>query len=300
MEYISDPYVKNEPLISDDQHLQMSEDCDFAFDIPFTRPVINTHVASTHPAMANTTDNSKKSIFSEYISPGHFDILSECNDANIEHVKQTHQQQQLVVYSAEQERQKFSTCPPSQGKQKAISKIPRPPNAFLLFANKWRRTLAKQYPWENNKSISVRLGAMWKSMNKEEKDVYMKAAREVVAEHKRKYPDYVYNPKEARVQKALQLEGRKRKNLNKRLHMATAASPSGNAWKRAIQHLQTWNIHHQAIDTSIQPLSPHSRLSSSMIAEQQRSTEEAKNTIREQVEQGMIQGSTETYSYVQL
>jgi hypothetical protein len=303
MESISDPHVKNESLVSDDQDLLMSEDCDFAFDIPITTPVINAHVASTHPAVVNTTDNSKKLIFSECISPGHFDILSDCNNANIEHVKQTHQQQQLVVYSAEQDRQMFSSCPPSQRKQKAVSKIPRPPNAFLLFANRWRRTLAMQYPLEKNKEISVRLGIMWKSMNKEEKDVYMNAAREVVDEHKRKYPDYVYCPKEARIQKALRLGGRKQKNLNKRSHKVTAALPSGNAWERATQHLQTWNVHHQAlrpIHTSIQPHSLHSFLSSRMIAEQQRRAEETKSTIREQVEQDMIQGSTETYSYIQL
>jgi hypothetical protein len=37
-----------------------------------------------------------------------------------------------------------------------------------------------------------------------------------------------------------------------------------------------------------------------MIAEQQRSLEETKRSIREQVEQGMIQGSTETVMYIQL
>lgn len=35
-------------------------------------------------------------------------------------------------------------------------KIPRPPNAFMLFANEWRKKLAFQYPRESNKDISVR------------------------------------------------------------------------------------------------------------------------------------------------
>ena len=35
-------------------------------------------------------------------------------------------------------------------------KIPRPPNAFMLFANEWRKKLALQYPRESNKDISVR------------------------------------------------------------------------------------------------------------------------------------------------
>ncbi|XP_046392357.1 uncharacterized protein LOC124160537 isoform X2 [Ischnura elegans] len=82
-------------------------------------------------------------------------------------------------------------------------KIPRPPNAFMIFANEWRKKLARQNPRESNKEISVRLGGMWKSMVKEVKDKYFSLARQVDAEHKRKYPDYVYNPKEARIRKAM-------------------------------------------------------------------------------------------------
>ncbi|KAK2588146.1 hypothetical protein KPH14_004196 [Odynerus spinipes] len=36
-------------------------------------------------------------------------------------------------------------------------KIPRPANAFMLFANEWRKKLANENPRESNKDISVRL-----------------------------------------------------------------------------------------------------------------------------------------------
>ena len=36
-------------------------------------------------------------------------------------------------------------------------KIPRPANAFMLFANEWRKKLALENPRESNKDISVRL-----------------------------------------------------------------------------------------------------------------------------------------------
>lgn len=36
-------------------------------------------------------------------------------------------------------------------------KIPRPANAFMLFANEWRRKIAAENPRESNKDISVRL-----------------------------------------------------------------------------------------------------------------------------------------------
>uniref|UniRef100_A0ABD2XHV4 HMG box domain-containing protein n=1 Tax=Trichogramma kaykai TaxID=54128 RepID=A0ABD2XHV4_9HYME len=47
---------------------------------------------------------------------------------------------------------------PEQGKIVSVNKpkIPRPANAFMLFANEWRKKLAVQNPRESNKDISVR------------------------------------------------------------------------------------------------------------------------------------------------
>ncbi|KAE8738074.1 hypothetical protein FOCC_FOCC016449, partial [Frankliniella occidentalis] len=67
-------------------------------------------------------------------------------------------------------------------------RIPRPPNAFMLFANEFRKKLSCENPRESNKDISVRLGTMWKMMTKEKKDTYFELARLVDAEHKKKYP----------------------------------------------------------------------------------------------------------------
>ncbi|XP_012056376.1 PREDICTED: sex-determining region Y protein-like [Atta cephalotes] len=72
-------------------------------------------------------------------------------------------------------------------------KIPRPANAFMLFANEWRRKLAAENPRESNKNISVRLGVFWKNMSKDIKEKYFALAREVDKEHKRKYPGMYYN-----------------------------------------------------------------------------------------------------------
>ncbi|XP_035717923.1 sex-determining region Y protein-like isoform X1 [Vespa mandarinia] len=67
-------------------------------------------------------------------------------------------------------------------------KIPRPANAFMLFANEWRKKLASENPRESNKDISVRLGILWKNISKDMKEKYFTLAREVDAEHKKKYP----------------------------------------------------------------------------------------------------------------
>lgn len=42
------------------------------------------------------------------------------------------------------------------GAAAAKQKIPRPANAFMLFANEWRKKLAVENPRESNKDISVR------------------------------------------------------------------------------------------------------------------------------------------------
>ncbi|XP_063239457.1 zinc finger and BTB domain-containing protein 22-like [Bacillus rossius redtenbacheri] len=87
-------------------------------------------------------------------------------------------------------------------------RIPRPPNAFMVFANEWRSKLAGKYPGETNKDISVRLGVMWKSLGADTKEGYFAAARRADQEHKRRYPGYYYSPKEARIRKFLRHDRR--------------------------------------------------------------------------------------------
>lgn len=56
------------------------ESCEFTIDTPIRNPVTNVPVISTHPAMASTTVNSRKSSFSEMISPGYADGLNAFNN----------------------------------------------------------------------------------------------------------------------------------------------------------------------------------------------------------------------------
>ena len=51
-----------------------------------------------------------------------------------------------------------------------------------------RKVLAQAFPKENNQSISVRLGSMWKAMPADHKTVYFQAAKAAAAEHKRLHP----------------------------------------------------------------------------------------------------------------
>ncbi|XP_028138265.1 transcription factor Sox-1a-like [Diabrotica virgifera virgifera] len=84
-----------------------------------------------------------------------------------------------------------------------VPKIPRPPNAFMIYATENRKLLSHKYPADSNKIISKKLGSNWKGLTTDEKNKYFEKARIVATEHKEKYPDYVYNPKEARLRKAM-------------------------------------------------------------------------------------------------
>lgn len=67
-------------------------------------------------------------------------------------------------------------------------KVPRPANAFMLYANENRKKMAQQFPLDSNKEISKRLGDSWRGLDLEEKNKYFAYAKIVDAEHKRKYP----------------------------------------------------------------------------------------------------------------
>ncbi|XP_011700992.1 PREDICTED: uncharacterized protein LOC105457809 [Wasmannia auropunctata] len=141
-------------------------------------------------------------------------------------------------------------------------KIPRPANAFMLFANEWRRKLAAENPRESNKDISVRLGVFWKNMSKDVKEKYFALAREVDREHKRKYPDYVYNPKEARLRKAMREQTRelsRRSILQSAIANAnarTAAIGGANSVVSASMAGGFLNQHHR-FDCTSMPMGPN-------------------------------------------
>jgi hypothetical protein len=125
-----------------------------------------------------------------------------------EYQDQTRERKLLPAVDREQTRSTQPNSGMSAAAFKNEVRIRRPPNAFIIFANEWRKNIAAQNPGEKSKEISTRLGNMWKSLTGEEKELYMDLARKLDAEHKKKYPDYVYCPKDARIKKALRAEAR--------------------------------------------------------------------------------------------
>ncbi|KAK7130764.1 hypothetical protein R3I94_016042 [Phoxinus phoxinus] len=68
-------------------------------------------------------------------------------------------------------------------------------NAFILWSKIHRSTLAKANPNASHCDISVQLGLAWNKLSENQKQPYYVEAHKIKAEHMRKYPDWVYQPK---------------------------------------------------------------------------------------------------------
>lgn len=75
------------------------------------------------------------------------------------------------------------------------SKVPRPPNAFILYRQHWHPHF-RQYnkSWHNN-DISKELGRRWKAEPEHVKVKYKKLAEELKIKHAAQYPNYQYAPR---------------------------------------------------------------------------------------------------------
>ncbi|XP_036149462.1 uncharacterized protein LOC105831471 [Monomorium pharaonis] len=160
-------------------------------------------ISSMHSLVKKNFDNDdddKENVMFKRISG---ESKQSCSNREVDKIfpppqQQQQQQQQQQTQANRSPRRKSTGIPtllcidgnrPADAAVTGVKrKIPRPANAFMLFANEWRRKLAAENPRESNKDISVRLGIFWKNMSKDVKEKYFALAREVDKEHKRKYP----------------------------------------------------------------------------------------------------------------
>ncbi|KAJ3267301.1 hypothetical protein HDU77_000014 [Chytriomyces hyalinus] len=76
-------------------------------------------------------------------------------------------------------------------------RVPRPPNAFILYRKDTQPRLVLEYKGKGRSSrdFSSMVGQMWKSESPVIKAYYQSMAKDRLAEHRRLYPDYCYRPK---------------------------------------------------------------------------------------------------------
>ncbi|KAI5297097.1 hypothetical protein KEM55_005141, partial [Ascosphaera atra] len=91
------------------------------------------------------------------------------------------------------------TLPPGQGLEKTLTtrrqKIPRPPNAFILYRQHYHPFVKAANPEFHNNDISVLLGKQWKAESPQKKAEYKALAEEKKRKHAEEFPNYQYAPR---------------------------------------------------------------------------------------------------------
>src|ERR1043165_4164348 len=76
-----------------------------------------------------------------------------------------------------------------------VGKIPRSPNAFILYHQSKQSSLVEQIENLSNNDASKIIGQMWHNESCEEKDKWHALAISKKLEHMQKHPEYKYHPR---------------------------------------------------------------------------------------------------------
>ncbi|KAK3700397.1 hypothetical protein LTR37_016008 [Vermiconidia calcicola] len=74
-------------------------------------------------------------------------------------------------------------------------KVPRPPNAFIIYRQEWHPKVVKEKPDLHNNSISVIIGRKWKAETEAVRNEYKRKAEDAKRQHAIDHPGYQYQPR---------------------------------------------------------------------------------------------------------
>ncbi|SPO24628.1 related to HMG-box protein Hmg3 [Ustilago trichophora] len=87
---------------------------------------------------------------------------------------------------------------------KVLRKIPRPPNAFILYRSDKMRELKKNKPHSDmgtgldkldyQRKLSSTIGELWRNESEEVKAIFYEKAKQAAREHQERYPEYRFKP----------------------------------------------------------------------------------------------------------
>lgn len=103
------------------------------------------------------------------------------------------------------------------------SKVPRPPNAFILYRQHWHPHYKQYNKSMHNNDISKEIGKRWKSEPEHIKKKYKMLAEELKEKHAAQYPDYQYAPRKPG-EKKRRMTARKLARLREGQQVQEAAS----------------------------------------------------------------------------
>ncbi|CAG8600403.1 1018_t:CDS:1 [Ambispora gerdemannii] len=89
--------------------------------------------------------------------------------------------------------------------EQANERIPRPPNAFILYRRANQSSVTQKYGKISNARISQILSKMWKDESEEVKFYWHKEAAHRKNQHEIAHPNYVYQPKRLNVKGKLNI-----------------------------------------------------------------------------------------------
>ena len=117
---------------------------------------------------------------------------------------------------------------PAKSKSTEKEKVPRPPNAFIIYRKDWHPRVVAQNPGLHNNAISVIIGDQWRNESEEVRTAYKQRAGDAKRQHEIDHPDYHYQPRRPS-------EKKRRMTRNKLAKLAAAEAQAANGTICAVQ-----------------------------------------------------------------